>query len=186
MHPRGAVVVVIAVIALTGCGGSSSSNDQNGEFHVSPIDVGEVGFATSEVGKPIYGIYAVWYEARNESDVHRRATILRKRIPPVVDMFEAAYQPTIDKLEALELRTAPGDELRSIEIDLIREWRQALSTLRTDLATGDSALQAWVTFDDTKNEMLRRFGQRVNTFVADLPAPEQQMLRQVVADTFPR
>jgi hypothetical protein len=178
-------VVVIALIALTGCGGSSSSDNQNGGPSDLPIDVGEVGFATSDVGKAIYGVYRVSYQARNEKDVHKRDAILRERIPPFVDMFEAAYQPTIDKLEALELRTASGDELRSIEIDVIREWQQALSTLRTDLATNDGAWQGWVTFDDTRDEMVRRFGERVNTFIADLPAPEQQMLRQVVADTFP-
>jgi hypothetical protein len=178
----GALVVVIAVIALTGCGGSSSSDDQIVDL---PLDVGSVSAAVGQsMLKAIYGVYRVSYEARKEKDVHKRARMLRERIPPFVNMFEAGYQPTIDKLEALELRSAAGDELRSIEIDVIREWEQALSTLRTDLATSDSAWQAWVTFDDTKDEMVRRFGQRVNTFVASLPAPEQQMLRQAVAQTF--
>ena len=150
------------------------------------MDVPEVSYVvgTSDALKAINGIYVVWYEARNEKDVHKSAAMLRERIPPFVDMFEADYQPTIDKLEAMELRSAAGDELRSIEIDIIREWQEALSTLRTDLATSDSARQAMVTFDDTNNEMADRFGQRLNTYVASLRAPEQQMLRQAVRQTF--
>jgi hypothetical protein len=181
VKPPGALVVVIAVIALTGCGGSSSSDDQ---IVGLPIDVSEVAVQTSDVAKAIYSIYVVSFEARNEKDVHKAATILRGRIPPFVDMFEAAYQPTIDRLEALELRSAAGDTLRDIEIEIIREWKQAVSTLRTDLATSDSARQAMDTFDDTNNEMIRRFGQRLNTSVENLPAPEQQMMRQVVRETF--
>lgn len=150
------------------------------------MDVPEVSYAVgSDAMKAIRGIYAVSYQARKEKDVHKRATMLRERIPPLVDMFEADYQPAIDRLEALELRTAMGDDLRSIEIDIIREWHQALSTLGTDLVTSDdSAWQAWVTFDDTANEMARRFGQRLNTLVASLSAPEQQLLREAVRETF--
>jgi hypothetical protein len=181
VKPGRGLVVAIAVIALTGCGGSSSSDDQNGGIL---MDVPEVMVQTSDVVKAIYGIYAVSFEARNEKDVHKGATILRERIPPFVDMFEANYQPTIDRLEALELRSAAGDTLRGIEIDIITEWKQALSTLRTDLATSDSARQAMDRFDDTNDEMIRRFGQRLNTSVEDLPAPEQQLMRQAVRQTF--
>jgi hypothetical protein len=40
------------------------------------------------------------------------------------------------------------------------------------------------TFDDTNNEMIRRFGQRLNTSVENLPAPVQQMMRQAVRRMF--
>ena len=180
----GALVVVIAVIALTGCGGSSSSDDQNGGPYLDVMDVVEIGPYTSDAVKAINGIYAVWNEARNAKDVHKRATILRERVPPVVDTFQAAYQPTIDRLEAFPVRSAPGDELRRIETDIIKEWRQALSTLRRELATSKNPWQAMVTFDHTNNGMVRRFGQRVSTLVANLSAPEQQMARTAVRQMF--
>lgn len=186
---------------LAGCGGSGSST--NGQLiEPEPTTVGTVSAAlartavladvararavvdTSGATHAIQSIYTVINKAGAEKKAGKGAVILRAEIPPLVARFEADYQPTLDRLNALRFKTATGAEVRKLDLSVLRGWQKVLPELRSDLATKTYAWDAIVSFGTRNNKLSASLKAQLAAMLKKLPSAQRRLLAEAVKQTY--
>jgi hypothetical protein len=192
-----AIAVAASVLTFVGCG---ASRDQAVGARRGAVghpgggvadqrmvrDINDLGRAAAAgvTDQAIQAIYQLVTSARslpNDREGWRGLALIRRRLPPILDRFFAAYPRTRQELSRLPMRTAGGLALKAWLLGTYESQRRQLLQFRSELASGGYAWAAVLRWSEGNVAASARFNSRLNAILEALPPTQRTAMSRAIA-----
>jgi hypothetical protein len=192
------VVAALIVLGLTACGGGTSSK----VFPDGPTTVGTVSedvakspliedvttlrrAMDNDAAAAVSTMYDIINRAGAIKAPNKGSEMIRKRLPGIVDAYQAAYRAARDKVAAIRPRTNGGRAVRRLDLEVLDDWHRELPRFSADVArTTDSEWAAVIRFGKRTDKMIARYSPQLRTLLSSLPPGQRAALQKALKQTF--
>lgn len=196
---RAGAGLLVAVVALVGCGGGDSSEPiveppltevgtESEETARQPVirDVTAIRTAIEggEIDEAMTSVYALLNRAGEEKDIQKSAAMLRRGVPPLADRAERSLPDVRAALARLRLRTATGKKFSEFALFIAIEDVRMLVSFRRGLQTSEYAWDAATEFGELNNALSAEAGRRIERLQREAPADERAALDRAVEEVY--